>query len=96
MPNKLHEQHSISHMKNTHITVVTTDFTTHGRSHIYGLPYPYADALDPMDHFCTFDVSKIISKNTHYLLYATFKPVGKIHFEILRQKLGVVENPFLH
>ena len=64
MPNKLHEQHSISHMKNTHITVVTTDFTTHGRSHIYGLPYPYADALDPMDHFCTFDVSKIISKNT--------------------------------
>ena len=24
------------------------------------------------------------------------KPVGKIHFEILRQKLGVVENPFLH
>ena len=24
------------------------------------------------------------------------KPIGKIHFEILRQKLGVVENPFLH
>jgi transposase InsO family protein len=24
------------------------------------------------------------------------KPVGKIHFEVLRQKLGVVENPFLH
>lgn len=24
------------------------------------------------------------------------KLVGKIHFEVLRQKLGVVENPFLH
>ena len=24
------------------------------------------------------------------------KPVGRIHFEDLRQKLGVVKNPFLH
>ena len=24
------------------------------------------------------------------------KPFDKIHFEILRQKLGVVDNPFLH
>ena len=24
------------------------------------------------------------------------KSVGKIHFEVLRKKLGVVENPFLH
>ena len=52
--------------------IVTADFTTHGRSHIYGLPYPSADSLDPMDHFCTFDVSNIIPKKTHYLLYATF------------------------
>ena len=36
---------------------VIVDFTTHGESHFYGLPYPYADSLDPMDHFCTFDVS---------------------------------------
>ena len=41
---------------------VTADFTIHGRSHIYGLPYPSADSLDPMDHFCTFDVSNIIPK----------------------------------
>ena len=51
---------------------VTTDFTTHGGSHLYGLPYPSANSLDPMDHFCTFDVSKIIPKNMHYFLYATF------------------------
>ena len=42
---------------------VTADFTTHGGSHIYGFPYPSADSLDPMDHFCTFDVSNIIPKN---------------------------------
>ena len=32
-------------------------------------------SLDPMDHFCYFDVSKIIPKNMHYLLYVTFKPI---------------------
>ena len=31
--------------------------------------------LYPMDLFYTFDVSKIIPKNMHYLLYATFKPI---------------------
>ena len=54
---------------------VTTDFTTHGRSHIYCLPYPSADSLDPMDYFCTFDVSNIIPKNMHYFPYVTFKPI---------------------
>ena len=54
---------------------VTADFTTHGWSHIYGLPYPSADSLDPMDHYCTFYVSKIIPKNMHYFSYATFKPI---------------------
>ena len=54
---------------------VTTDFTTHGGSHIYGLPYPSADSLDQMDHFCTFDVSNIIPKNIHYFPYMTFKPI---------------------
>ena len=28
---------------------VTVDFTTHGRSHIYGLLCPSANSLDPMD-----------------------------------------------
>ena len=28
---------------------VIVDFTTPGRSHIYGLPCPFADSLDPMD-----------------------------------------------
>ena len=55
--------------------LVTTDFTTHGESHFYGLLCPSADSLDPMDHFCTFDVSKIIPKNMNYIPYATFKPI---------------------
>ena len=55
--------------------IVIANFTTHGRSHIYGLPCPSANSLDPMDHFCIFDVSKIIPKNMSYLLYATFKPI---------------------
>ena len=42
--------------------------------HIYGLPCLSIDSLDPMEHFCTCDVSKIIPKNTHYLLSTTFKP----------------------
>ena len=54
---------------------VIADFTTHGESHFYGLPYPSTDSLDPMDHFCTFDVSKIIPKNMHCFLYANFKPI---------------------
>ena len=50
------------------------NFTTHGELHFYGLPYISVDSLDPVDYFCTFDVSKIIPKNTYYLLYATFNP----------------------
>ena len=42
---------------------VIADFTTHGESHFYGLPYPYAYFLDPMDLFCSFDVSLILPKN---------------------------------
>ena len=56
-------------------TVVIADFTTHGGSHLYGLPCPFADSLGPMDHFCTFDVSNIIPKNMPYFLYANFKPI---------------------
>ena len=41
----------------------------------YVLPYPSIDSLDPMDHFCSFDVSKIIPKNMHYFSYVTFKPI---------------------
>ena len=55
-------------------SIVIAYFTTHDKSHIYGLPYPSTDSLDPMDQYCTFDVSKIIPKNTCYLLYATFNP----------------------
>ena len=51
------------------------NFTTHGGSHFYGLPSPSTESLDPMDHFCSFDVSKIIPKNMHYFLYANFKPI---------------------
>ena len=51
-----------------HLLIVTADFTTHGGSHFYGLPYPSADSLDPMDQLCTFDVSNIIPKNMQKLL----------------------------
>ena len=57
----------------THGTVIA-DFTTHGESHFYGLPCPSADSLYPMDHFFSFDVSKIIPKNMKKLPYTTFKP----------------------
>ena len=52
----------------------TIDFTTHGESTFYGLPYPSTDSLDPMEHFCNFDASKIIPKNMQKLPYVTFKP----------------------
>ena len=59
---------------------VIVDFTTPGESHFYGLPYPSVDSLYPMDHFCSFDVSKIIPRNMLKLLYATFKPfIAYIH-----------------
>ena len=61
--------------KNNRFWSVKSDFTTHGGSHLYGLPYPSVDSLDPMDHFCTLDVSNIIPKNMHYFLYANFKPI---------------------
>ena len=47
---------------------VTADFTTHGGPHLYGLPCPSANSLDPMDHFSTFDVPNIIPKNMSYLI----------------------------
>ena len=54
---------------------LTANFSTHGRSHIYGLPCTSTDSLDPMDYFCTFYFAKIIPKNTCYFPYVTFKPV---------------------
>ena len=56
------------------IMSVIADFTRHGESHFYGLPYPFADSLDPMEHFYTFDVSKIIPKNMQKLPHMTFNP----------------------
>ena len=53
----------IENMNSLKFVSVRDDFTTHGGSHLYGLPCPSADSLDPMDNFCTFDVSKIIPKN---------------------------------
>ena len=38
-------------------------------------PYPYADSLDPLDHFLSFDVSLIIPKNTWKMLYTDFNPI---------------------
>ena len=55
--------------------IVTADFTMHGGSHLYGLPCPSANSLDPVELFYTFDVSNIIPKNMHYFLYMTFKPI---------------------
>ena len=36
-------------LSNVNISTVIDDFTTPGRSHIYGLPYPSKESLDPMD-----------------------------------------------
>ena len=52
-----------SSIKSITIFSIIADFTTHGESHFYGLACLSEDSLDPMDHFCTFDVSKIIPKN---------------------------------
>ena len=73
------------------IHFVAADFTTHGGSHLYGLWCPSADSLDSMDHFCTFDVSKIIPKNMHYFLHATFKPIlgydpqTRVHWDVCKR-----------
>ena len=40
---------SRSSLRYYHDRLVIADFTTLGRSHIYGLPYPSAESLDPMD-----------------------------------------------
>ena len=44
-------------------------------NHIFmAFPIPPAGSLDPNDHFCSFDVSKIIPENMQNFLYITFKP----------------------
>ena len=75
IPMVITNKHNFMLMKSIEMEDVTVDFTTRGGSHLYGLPCPSADSLDPMDHFCTFDVSKIIPKNMDYWLYMTFKPI---------------------
>ena len=55
---------------------VIANFTTHGKSHFYGLPYPSADSLDPMDHFFSFDVSLTIPKNMRKMIHTNFKPIS--------------------
>ena len=54
---------------------VIADFTTHGWSHIYGLPCPFADSLEPMDWYYTLMFPSSSLKNTCLLLYATFNPI---------------------
>ena len=56
-------------------TLVIADFTTHGWSHIYGLPCPSADSLDPMDSYYPLMFQVHPLKTACLLLYATFKPI---------------------
>ena len=58
---------------------VTVDFTTHGESQFYGLPCPSPDSLDPMDHFYTFDVSKIIPKTCLNCYMQLLNPFSRIY-----------------
>ena len=63
----------IKRIKNT----VIADFTTHGWSHIYGLPCPSADSLNPMDWYYTlmFPSSSIWNSSTtctNYRCYSWF------------------------
>ena len=61
-----------------HITPLTSHIRGHDLLQLilpHMVDHIFADSLDPMDHFCTFDVSNIIPKNMHYLLYTNFKPI---------------------
>ena len=68
-------------------------------------PQKFKLAHNPVCHARTKHIREKIESKEIKLIYCNTsdnvtdiftKPVGKIHFEILRQKLGVVENPFLH
>ena len=61
------------------ISFVIADFTTHGWSHFYGLPCPSTDSLDPMDYFCTFDVSNIIPKTLFIFHTWLLNPFSRIY-----------------
>ena len=54
---------------------VTTDFTTHGGSHLYGLPYPSVDSLDPMGSYYPLMLQFHPLKTPCLLLYVTFNPM---------------------
>ena len=72
-----------------------TPLTSHIRGHMlqlilphmvdhtfYGLPYPSADSLDPMDHYCTFDLSKIIPKSPIICFTQLLIPSSRIYMDI--------------
>ena len=67
-------------------------------NHVY---HPRTKHIELQHHFIR---KKIESKEIKFIYCNTSdnvadiftKPVGKIHFEILKHKLGVVENAFLH
>ena len=48
------------------VKTVTTDFTTHGGSHFYGLPCPSTDSLDPMDLYYTLMIQYYLQKTPIY------------------------------
>ena len=70
-------------------------------SHLLSLYHARTKHIELQHHFIREKIEskeiELIYCNTSENVADIFtKPVGKIHFEILRQKLGVVENPFLH
>ena len=64
------------------MVIVTADFTTHGESHLYGLPYPFVESLDPMDHFVPlmFPISSLKTP----IIYCTWLviPFSRIYADI--------------
>ena len=69
----------ISSSKKTRLADVIADITTHGWSHIYGLPYPSVDSLYPMDWYYTFMFLISSLKNLVYCCTGLLIPYSRVH-----------------
>ena len=58
---------------------VIDDFTTHGWSHIYGLPYPSTESLDPMELYYTLMFQVHPQKTLIYFFTQLLNPYSRVH-----------------
>ena len=76
------------------MTFVTANFTTPGWSHVYGLPYPSTESLDPIDLYYTLmfqDQPKKFPVYTYRWLlkqyscvYTTYWPQTRVHRDVCK------------